>query len=316
MIRVNLLRNRKEGLQGLVSESNGASSFISGREVALAGLFLVLGGAILWFVLGRQAVPGPAVAAEDAGPSSTPEASIPATAPADTTANVSLPAGEPPVLPAALDASQAAGLPVADSRTDATPDAAADAPRPDAPTGASVAEAPPSGSAAASAAASLSPSLSKPPVAAPGQRGSTLLSQHATTSALDKSAAGGTGGGAGLESATVGAASDGVITLRDLRILGQGDSLQIVAATNGLPAYKMFQVEKPNRVVIDLAGVRQEIPREEREQIVPNSVVKQVRIAQNQIDPPLVRLVLEVESFPELQIVPRPDGLLINVTGR
>ena len=92
--------------------------------------------------------------------------------------------------------------------------------------------------------------------------------------------------------------------------------MQILAATDGQPEYKMFRVDNPDRIVIDMAGVRQEIPRENREQRLSNSIVKAVRIAQNQIDPPMVRLVLEVESFPELQVLARPDGLLINISGR
>ena len=51
MIRVNLLHNRKDGMQRLSTEPGGASAFISGREVLLAAVFLILGGAILWFVL-------------------------------------------------------------------------------------------------------------------------------------------------------------------------------------------------------------------------------------------------------------------------
>jgi hypothetical protein len=101
-----------------------------------------------------------------------------------------------------------------------------------------------------------------------------------------------------------------------LRVLGEGNALQIVAATNGRPEYKMFRIDNPGRVVIDLPGVRQEIPRPDREQHVSNSVVKSVRVAQNRIEPPLVRLVLEVESFPEMEILSRPDGLLINVTAK
>lgn len=104
--------------------------------------------------------------------------------------------------------------------------------------------------------------------------------------------------------------------MTELRILGEGDSLQILAATDGRPEYKMFRVDNPDRIVIDLAGVRHEIAREYREQTLSNSIIKTVRVAQNQIEPPMVRLVLEVESFPELQILPRPDGLLINVTGK
>jgi hypothetical protein len=104
--------------------------------------------------------------------------------------------------------------------------------------------------------------------------------------------------------------------MRGVSVLGTGNNLQILAATNGRPEYTMFRVENPDRVVIDLSGVRHEIPREYREQKLSNSIVRQVRVAQNQIDPPMVRLVLEVETFPELHVLARPDGLLINVTAK
>jgi hypothetical protein len=91
--------------------------------------------------------------------------------------------------------------------------------------------------------------------------------------------------------------------------------LQIFAATNRRPEYKLFRVENPNRIVIDMPGTWMEIPRDGREQQVSHSIIKQLRVAQNQLDPPMVRLVLEVSSFPELQVVPRDDGLTISVPG-
>jgi hypothetical protein len=100
-----------------------------------------------------------------------------------------------------------------------------------------------------------------------------------------------------------------------IRILRQPGTLQIFVATNDLPEYKLFRVDNPERVVIDMPGVRLDVPRPNREQQVGHSIVQYLRIAQNQLDPPLVRLVLEVSSFPELQVVPRPDGLMISVPG-
>jgi hypothetical protein len=278
MIRINLLRDRKDSLQGLVSEPGGASSFVSGREAILAGLFLVLGGAILWFVLSDQTGSGPArqaVVSDSAGPPNPPSgrASVtPATVNTSSTAS-----GTPPPLSAAAVSSPpptatATDLPAVKPPIASTPN----------------------------------PSSAE---AAPGTpRGSTLLagkSPKAPAAAVhtDTPRAAST-------------ASGGAITMRDLRVLGQGNSLQIVVVTDQQPEYKMFRVDNPGRVVIDLPGVWQEIPRESREQELSNSVVKTVRVAQNRMEPPLVRLVLEVESFPELQVLPRPDGLLINVTGK
>jgi hypothetical protein len=271
MIRVNLLRNRKEGLQRLMAEPCGASTFVSGREVLVAALFLALGGAILWFVLGHSAEPDPAVVAENVEP-----------APSQSS-------GEASARPAEVAAGRSAPTPVVQSP----------------PLGSSLTSPP---SAAPPPAAAMPAATNPSPPATGSPRGSTLLSERSSAaSALDAERTAPT---AGIS------ASAGVITMSALRILGQGDNLQIVATTNGRPDYKMFRVDNPDRVVIDLAGVRHEISRENREQLLSNSIVKEVRLAQNQIEPPMVRLVLVVESFPELQILTGPDGLLINVTGK
>jgi hypothetical protein len=262
MIRVNLLRNRKEGLQRLMAEPRGASTFVSGREVLLAALFLALGGAILWFVLGHPGAPDPAVAAGTVETSS------------------SQSGGETVATPTEVAVGREAA-PVVQS----TPLGSSPPPSP-------------------------APAASRPSAAGPvNPRGSTLLSQRSST-ALAPAAPSTATPAAGFSG------SGGVITMSALRILGEGDNLQILAATDGRPEYKMFRVDNPDRVVIDLAGVRHEISRENREQLLSNSIVKEVRVAQNQIEPPMVRLVLVVESFPELQILPRPDGLLINVTAK
>jgi hypothetical protein len=105
------------------------------------------------------------------------------------------------------------------------------------------------------------------------------------------------------------------VTLSEIRIERQAGALQIFAATDGLPEYKLFRVDNPERVVIDMPGVRLDVPRPGRDLPVGHSIVQHVRVAQNQLDPPLVRLVLEVSSFPELQVVPRADGLMISVPG-
>jgi hypothetical protein len=260
MIRVNLLRNRKEGLQRLMAQPRGASTFVSGREVLLAALFLALGGAILWFVLGHSTEPDPAVAAQGLAPASSRPGDPPAARPTAVAAGREAP---PVVQSAPLDS----------RRPSPTP-------------------------------ASTGPSAA---TAAVNPRGSTLLSERSSTASAAPRAA---------TPAPVISSSGGAITMSALSILGEGNTLQILAATDGLPEYKMFRVNNPDRVVIDLAGVRHEISRENREQLLSNSIVKEVRVAQNQIEPPMVRLVLVVESFPELQILPRPDGLLIIVTGK
>jgi hypothetical protein len=301
MIRVNLLRNRKEGLQALVNEPGGASSFISGREVLLAAVFLVLGGAILWFVLGDQAGSDPAVASGNIEASS--NAPEPAANPTPTAASasgtpraaVSLPPSPTSGRAAVSVTTPTAPPPASTPQVASTTQAAVPQPGPALPRPARSSAVPPA-----------------PPGTAGGPRGSTLLSGR--SAAAPPAASSAASGAAPVVPA--GRSSGRVITMRELRILGQGNALQIIAAMDGEPEYKMFRVNNPDRVVIDLPGVRHEIGREYREQGLSNSIVRTVRVAQNQIEPPMVRLVLEVEAFPELQILSRPDGLLINVSGK
>jgi hypothetical protein len=104
--------------------------------------------------------------------------------------------------------------------------------------------------------------------------------------------------------------------LHELRVEPAGNNLRILALADRAPEYKMFRVDNPDRIVIDIRALRLDLPRESREQKISHALVRGVRIAQNQIEPPVVRLVLEVSSFPELQILPRADGLQINVSGK
>ncbi len=277
MIRVNLLHSRKDGMQRLPAEG-GASAFISGREVLLAAVFLVLGGIILWVVVSNSNGPDDAAVVAE-------ETSAP-------------PAPAPP---------EQASVP--DGQADPAQVAATATPQTPAPLGSGLGE--PAAVAAAvpeSAASTAKKALpqqvsppstqSLPPTRSPSQPapGSSVPAPPATSTGAS-------------------AAPSGSLTLSAVRVFTRGPDLQIIAATNGLPEYKLFRVENPDRVVIDIPGAWLEVPRADREQAVSHPVVRQLRIAQNQLEPPLVRVVLEVNSFPELQVVPRSDGLVISVPG-
>lgn len=282
MIRVNLLHSRKDGMQRLPAEG-GASAFISGREVLLAAVFLVLGGIILWVVVSNSNGPDdaalvaeettapPALAPPEqafvpdgqADPARVAEAAIPQ---GETPAPLASGSGEPPAVAAAVAESAASS-------------ATGNVQRP------------------VSSPSTQTPPPARPPSqpAAPAPR-SSAASPPATSSGTS-------------------AAPSGSLILSAVRVFTRGSDLQIIAATDGLPEYKLFRVENPDRVVIDIPGAWLEVPRAERERTVSHPVVQQLRIAQNQLEPPLVRVVLEVSSFPELQVVPRSDGLVISVPG-
>lgn len=92
-------------------------------------------------------------------------------------------------------------------------------------------------------------------------------------------------------------------------------SLRIFVAADGRPDYNMFQLNNPNRVVIDIPNARLLAPRRQREQNVNRAEIERLRVAQNQNDPPKVRIVLDVGAFPNLLIFPHAGGLDIQVHG-
>ena len=318
MIRVNLLHNRREGMQRLAAEPGGASAFISGREVLLAAVFLVLGGAILWFVLANSTTPpdSEAIVAEEVQPSG--ETSIPPEAGPETAQQGAAPepsfAGTADPDSGTPDAGmlipETAAAETATSKTatvkNLAPDTVAQASAAPAASALSVTPEPalPASARDSSPAAAVARPVSAPPL--PSQPASQPVSTSISRPpSVDRSGA----GSSGLS------APAGAVTLSAVNVLDVAGGLQIFVATNGRPEYKLFRVENPNRVVIDMPGTWMEIPREGREQQVSHSIIKQLRVAQNQLDPPMVRLVLEVSSFPELQVVPREDGLTISVPG-
>jgi hypothetical protein len=104
-------------------------------------------------------------------------------------------------------------------------------------------------------------------------------------------------------------------TLSRLSVSQESAALEIFVSLDHTPQYQMFRAEQPNRIVIDLSDTRHTIPREGRERSLSNPFVHAIRIAQYQLDPPRVRLVLDVESFPDVRILPQATGLLIRVSG-
>lgn len=281
MIRVNLLHNRKDGMQKLPAEPGGAS-FISGREVLLAAVFLVLGGVILWFVVSESSSPeAEAFVAEKSAPAEEVASADPAMATSGSGQGAA--SGAQPA---------ASTAPLAGETPGATP-----------PPTPSAALQPGAAQNSTPSTVSPAPSGAAPESRTPAPRTSQPIPAQPRSAAVDRPA---TSSGAAASSA-------GSVTLNEVRVLNETGGLQILAATDRRPEYKLFRVENPDRVVIDMPGAWLEVPRAGREVQVSHPIVKLLRVAQNQLEPPLVRLVLEVASFPDLQVVPRADGLLISI---
>ena len=106
------------------------------------------------------------------------------------------------------------------------------------------------------------------------------------------------------------------LSLSQLVVSSEGDALRVFAVTGMQPEYRTFRLEKPSRVVVDLPGVRLTLPRGQLEQAPDHPQVSRIRAGQYQIDPPRARLVLDVTSFPDVEILPQFNGLYLVITER
>jgi hypothetical protein len=104
--------------------------------------------------------------------------------------------------------------------------------------------------------------------------------------------------------------------LQQLVVSAEGETLRIFAATGMQPEYSTFRLDNPKRVVIDLPGVRLSLPRDQQEQTPDHPQVSRIRAGQHQTNPPRVRIVLDVNSYPEVEALPQFNGLYLIVTER
>ncbi len=104
----------------------------------------------------------------------------------------------------------------------------------------------------------------------------------------------------------------GAARLTGLTVTPLGSQLQIFLAVDGECEVKTFNLDNPDRVVVDLEPARLEMRTRTVE--VGHKLLRQIRIAQNQIDPPKVRLVMDAGEFPDMIIVDRSGGFEFLVT--
>ncbi len=101
--------------------------------------------------------------------------------------------------------------------------------------------------------------------------------------------------------------------LTGVRVTTLEDGVDIFLPIPGRPPVRSFRVDNPNRVVFDIPGALLEAPGEQRNQPVDSALVTRVRAAQNSIEPPLVRVVLEVPQFPSTKSSVSDAGVAIRV---
>ncbi len=98
-----------------------------------------------------------------------------------------------------------------------------------------------------------------------------------------------------------------------IRVTPLEDGVDVFLPIEGRPRVRSFRVDSPNRVVFDIPGAILEAPRDQRNQRVDSVWATRVRAAQNSVEPPLVRVVLEVPQFPSINHFVSDAGVAIRV---
>jgi len=99
-------------------------------------------------------------------------------------------------------------------------------------------------------------------------------------------------------------------TLKKIETSGAGSALEVRLATDGDVTYNAFKLEKPSRVVIDLNGVSNKLPKNLIN--VTDPVVKRIRVSQFKSAPDAVtRVVLDVEEKSTYRVTKAGDALRI-----
>ena len=105
-----------------------------------------------------------------------------------------------------------------------------------------------------------------------------------------------------------------VPVLQELVVSSETETLRVFALTGMLPEYSTFRLDKPKRIVVDLPGVRLSLPHDQREQTPDHPQVNRIRAGQYQTNPPRARIVLDVTSYPDVEVLPQFNGLYLIVT--
>lgn len=99
--------------------------------------------------------------------------------------------------------------------------------------------------------------------------------------------------------------------LQSVKKAGTGDGLTVSIETNGTAQYTTFRLEHPARIVIDLKGIRNEVPHNTID--VGDAALKRIRIGQFQSTPtPVARIVFDLSKPANYRVHESPDGLIVS----
>ena len=108
-------------------------------------------------------------------------------------------------------------------------------------------------------------------------------------------------------------AMDSASPLSSIRVTPLADRVDIFLEMANAGEVTSFSVDNPPRVVFDIPNARLQAPDASRTQTVASPLINRVRVAQNRFDPPVVRVVLDVDSFPAAEASTSPAGVSIRV---
>jgi len=98
--------------------------------------------------------------------------------------------------------------------------------------------------------------------------------------------------------------------LEEISPRGEGENLEVALAANGSEiAYSAFRLTKPDRLVVDLKGIRNFVRRKKLH--LPSSEVMSVRVSQFQDAPAVTRVVFDLAHAVEYKVIEENGGLRV-----
>jgi type IV pilus assembly protein PilQ len=100
-----------------------------------------------------------------------------------------------------------------------------------------------------------------------------------------------------------------------LSVVAKGPDTErtVLLKTNGKVSYKAFELKKPDRLVVDMEGVRSQVPPAQRTMQPKSEFLQRIRVAQFATAPQQVtRVVFDMKSERPYEIHPTPTGLTVD----
>ena len=105
----------------------------------------------------------------------------------------------------------------------------------------------------------------------------------------------------------------GLLAATGIETTQDGGGATILVATSDSVTYNTMRLSGPDRLVVDIEGAAMQIPAPQRTVPINHLGIVRVRSAQFSADPPVVRIVVDMERRLDFNIEDRPDGFAIRL---